>query len=194
MRTRIIATALIIIVLCAGVAQATFTALTGTGPGSTYVAGDLFGYQTVELIRSNFNDHETRILAAEVFATTESVTATNVITAAETGKTFFLTSATEFVSTLPTPAAGMRFKFIVTAAPSGASYTVVTTSSSNIVKGQQFVAADAAGDTGTSDDTISFVDGQSVAGDECDVISDGTSWFATCRSAVAAGVTFTTAS
>jgi membrane protein implicated in regulation of membrane protease activity len=191
---RIIVIALIGVLGFAGYSYATFTALAGTGPSSAYQAGDLFGYQTVELIRTNFNDHETRILAAEVHAATESVTATNSITAAETGKTFFLNSATEFVSTLPAPAAGLKYRFIVVAAPSGASYTVVTTSSSNIVKGQQFVAADAAGDTGTTDDTISFVDGQSVAGDECDVISDGTSWFAKCRSAVAAGVTFTTAS
>lgn len=172
----------------------TFTALTGSGGSGAYVAGDRFGYQTVELIRTNFNDHETRILAMEVHATTENVTATNSITAAETGKTFFLNSATEFVSTLPAPAAGLKYRFVIVAAPASASYTIVTTSSSNIVKGQQFVAADAAGDTGTTDDTITFVDGQSVAGDECDVLSDGTSWFAKCRSAVAAGITFTTAS
>ena len=172
----------------------TFTALTGSGGSGAYVAGDRFGYQTVELIRTNFNDHETRVLALEVHTTTESVTATNSITAAETGKTFFLNSATEFVSTLPAPAAGLKYRFVIVAAPASASYTVVTTSSSNIIKGQQFVAADAAGDTGTTDDTITFVDGQSVAGDECDVLSDGTSWFAKCRSAVAAGITFTTAS
>lgn len=124
----------------------------------------------------------------------ESVTATNVITAAESGTTFFLTSATEFVSTLPAPAAGLNYTFIVGAAPSGASYTVVTTTSANIIKGQAYPASGAAGDTGTSDDTISFVDGQAVAGDMVYVVSDGTSWFAYAWCAVAAGVTFTTAS
>lgn len=125
---------------------------------------------------------------------TENVTATNVITAAESGKTFFLNSATEFVSTLPAPAAGLRFTFIVVAAPSGASYTVVTTSSANIIKGNQNSVAGDAGDFGTADDTISFVDGQSVAGDKVEVISDGTSWFAYAISKVAAGITFTQAS
>jgi hypothetical protein len=33
--------------------------------------------------------------------TIEDVTATNVLTAAETGKVFFLNSSTEFVTTLP---------------------------------------------------------------------------------------------
>jgi hypothetical protein len=129
-------------------------------------------------------------------ALNEDVTATNVITADESGKVFFLNSATEFVSTLPAPAAGLRYTFIVKAAPSGASYTVVTASSANIIKGVQFTAEDAAGsgDSGTADDTISFVDGQAVAGDRVDVISDGTSWFAYAFSKVKAGITFTQAS
>lgn len=127
-------------------------------------------------------------------APSENVTATNVITAAETGKTFFLNSATEFVSTLPAPAAGLKYTFIVVAAPSGASYTVVTNSSANVIKGQQHSAAGDAGDTGTADDTITFVDGQAVAGDRVDLVSDGTSWFAYAYSKVAAGITFTQAS
>ena len=125
---------------------------------------------------------------------TESVTATNVITAAESGSTFLLNSATEFVSTLPAPAAGLRFTFIVVAAPSGASYTVVTNASANIIKGMQVCAADAAGDTGTADDTVTFADGQAVEGDMITVWSDGTSWFIIAHSRVAAGITFTTAS
>lgn len=125
---------------------------------------------------------------------TEVVAATNAISATESGSTFFLSATTEFVSTLPAPAAGLNYTFIVSAAPSGASYTVVTTSSANIIKGQAVCSADAAGDTGTADDTISFVDGQAVAGDKVYVISDGTSWFAYANCAVAAGITFTQAS
>ncbi len=126
---------------------------------------------------------------------TEVVTATNVITAAETGSVFFLNSATEFVSTLPAVAAGLRFIFIVTAAPSGASYTIVTNSSANVIKGHIVTAEDAAGDFETSGgDTISFVDGQAVAGDLVEVFCDGTNWFAYGRSKVAAGITITTAS
>jgi hypothetical protein len=127
-------------------------------------------------------------------ADAEIVTATNAITAAESGKTFFLDSATEFASTLPAPALGLKYTFIVKTAPSGASYTVVTTSSANIIKGLQNSVAGDAGDSGTADDTITFVDGQAVAGDKVEVISDGTSWFAYAISKVAAGITFTQAS
>jgi hypothetical protein len=124
----------------------------------------------------------------------EVVAATNIITADESGKTFFLSAATEFVSTLPAPQKGMRFTFIVSAAPSGASYTIVTSGSANIIKGLQNSVAGDAGDNGTADDTISFVDGQAVAGDKVELYSDGTSWFAYAISKVAAGVTFTQAS
>lgn len=124
----------------------------------------------------------------------EVVTATNVIAASENGRTYYLSSATEFVSTLPAPALGLRYTFIVAAAPSGASYTVVTSGSSNIIKGNQNSVAGDAGDFGTADDTITFVDGQSVAGDKVEVFSDGTSWFAYAISKVAAGITFTQAS
>ena len=126
-------------------------------------------------------------------ATTE-LTAASTLTAAQSGRTFFLNAATEFATTLPAPAAGLRYTFIVKTAPSGASYTIVTASSANIIKGQAYPASGAAGDTGTADDTISFVDAQSVAGDRVELYCDGTSWFAYAYCAVAAGVTFTTAS
>jgi hypothetical protein len=124
----------------------------------------------------------------------ETLAAASTLTTAQSGSTFFLSAAAEFATTLPAPSAGLVYTFIVAAAPSGASYTVVTNASANIIKGQAYPASGAAGDTGTSDDTISFVDGQSVAGDMVTVMSDGTSWFAYAWCAVATGVTFTTAS
>lgn len=127
----------------------------------------------------------------------EVVTTTNVITAAESGKTFFLNSATEFVSTLPAPAAGLRFTFIVTAAPSGASYTVVTNSSSNIIKGHVVTSEDAGGsaDSETSGgDTVSFVDGKAVAGDRAEFWCDGTNWFVSAFCKTFDAITITTAS
>lgn len=127
-------------------------------------------------------------------ATTSATTAASALTAAQSGTVLFLDSATEFATTLPAPAAGLNYTFIVKTAPSGASYTIVTDASANIIKGQAVNAAGVAGDTGTADDTISFVDGQAVAGDMVTVISDGTSWFAKGFCAVAAGITFTQAS
>lgn len=125
---------------------------------------------------------------------TEVVTATNVIAASETGSTFYLNNTTGFVSTLPAPAAGLKFTFINQTANTSGNHTVVTNSSSNIIKGNQNSVAGDAGDSGTGDDTINFVANASLAGDKVVVESDGTSWFAYAISRVAAGITFTTAS
>jgi hypothetical protein len=122
------------------------------------------------------------------------LTAASTITAEENGSVYFLNSSTEFATTLPAPFLGAEYTFIVKAAPSGASYTVVTGSSANIIKGLQNSVAGDAGDNGTADDTITFVDGQAVAGDKVELYSDGTSWFAYAISKVAAGITFTQAS
>lgn len=129
---------------------------------------------------------------------TEVVTATNVITAAENGRTFFLNSATEFVSTLPAPQAGLRFTFVVSAAPSGASYTIVTNGSANIIVGH-VVSSDlnaaSDGDSETSGgDTISFVDGKAVKGDTVELLCDGTNWYARAFCVAFDAITITTAS
>ena len=134
---------------------------------------------------------------ARVSRSVEVVSATNVITAAESGRVFFLNSGTEFASTLPAPALGLEYTFIVSAAPSGASYTVVTEGGCQIMAGH-VLAVDLAGDdTGTDVETtatgttITFVDGVSVVGDRAHVISDGSSWFASCLGGHPQGITIT---
>lgn len=129
---------------------------------------------------------------------TEVVAATNVIAASESGTTFFLNHATEFVSTLPAPAAGLNFEFIVSGAPSGASYTIVTNSSANIIKGQVYtVDVNSATDPdfeASGGDTITLVDGKAIAGDRVVLKCDGTNWFAYCFCSVFDAITITTAS
>jgi hypothetical protein len=107
----------------------------------------------------------------------EVVTATNVITAAESGTTFFLNSATEFASTLPVAAAGLRYTFIVAAAPVGADYTIGTNAGDNILNIVAMAGGTAdAADVATAQDVINLVDAQAVVGDWVYCISDGTSW------------------
>ena len=122
------------------------------------------------------------------------ITTTKAVSAAESGSIFFIDNATGFVSTLPAPAIGLRYTFINKTANTSGNHTIVTTSSANIIKGNQNSVAGDAGDSGTADDTISFVANQSVAGDKVELYSDGTSWFAYAISRVAAGITFTQAS
>lgn len=123
-----------------------------------------------------------------------TVTTTATITAADHDATIFIDNATGFVTTLPAPIAGFRCEIINKTANTSGNHTVVTASSANVIKGNQNSVAGDAGDSGTADDTISFVANQSVAGDRVELRSDGTSWFAYATSRVAAGITFTQAS
>ena len=153
---------------------------------------------TVYTVVDNTNDQSIagkKTFTGGIVRPSEVVSAVNVLTAAESGKTFFLNSATEFATTLPAPAAGVEFTFIVSAAPSGASYTVVTEGGCQILAGHVLTSgfADSGSDVETTatGTTITFVDGVSVVGDRAHVISDGTSWFASCITAVEAGITIT---
>jgi hypothetical protein len=128
---------------------------------------------------------------------TETVAATNAISADESGSVFFLSHATEFVSTLPAPTAGLHFTFIVANAPETDSYTIVTNASANIIVGNASSAEDAAGSCdfeASGCDTITFVDGKAVVGDWVELFCDGTNWFTRGCSSVQDAITFTTAS
>jgi hypothetical protein len=127
-------------------------------------------------------------------STPTTITGTKSVSADESGTVFFIDNATGFVTTLPAPAAGLRYTFISKTANTSGNHTIVSASSSNIIKGNQNSVAGDAGDSGTADDTISFVANQSVAGDKVELFCDGTSWFAYAISRVAAGITFTQAS
>lgn len=115
-------------------------------------------------------------------AALETVAATRVLTAAESGTVIVLSHATEFATTLPAVAAGLKFTFIIGAAPSGANYTVVAASGTPIhgfVLSKDLDAAGDAGSTaGTGVLTITFVASKSIIGDRVDLVCDGTSWYA----------------
>jgi hypothetical protein len=121
----------------------------------------------------------------------EVVTTTNVIGAIETGYTFFLTSSGGFVSTLPAPAIGLQYTFVVATAPTGGSgYTVVTNASANILNIVAMAGGGAdAADVATARDLVTFVNDAAVVGDWIYCISDGTSWQCRGGAAVAAGLT-----
>jgi hypothetical protein len=118
----------------------------------------------------------------------ESVTSfTNTLTAAETGKTYFLNSAGGGSTVLPSPALGLHYKFIVATAPTTA-YTIDTASGDNIMHGTHI---DIVGELeyGTARDILSFVANTSKVGDSMEVVSDGTSWFYTAQSGADGGIT-----
>jgi hypothetical protein len=164
------------------------------GPGNTATGESGIAFDTTNNTIKVFDGTSLYEFQSGI-APTEVLAATNTLTAEDTGKTLFLNHATEFATTLPAPAAGLEFTFIVTAAPASASYTVVTASSAQIIFGHVLTSGfnDSPADVETSGGatTITFVDGVASVGDRCHVISDGTNWYASALCAVEAGVTFT---
>ena len=129
----------------------------------------------------------------------ETLTAADTLTVQESGKTVILSSATEFAVTLPaaSASAGVEYRIIVGAAPSGASYTVVTDSSENVIIGGINELEVDTGDDGpysNAADTITFVDSVSVVGDMIHLVCDGTSWFLHGQANADGGITVTQAS
>lgn len=133
---------------------------------------------------------ETVTVSAGITPPVETVTAANVITAAECGTTFFLNSATEFASTLPaisTVSSGCEFTFIVKAAASFADYTVLTGNSlENVIYGSMEVAGAVV--PCAQEDTITLVDGNAI-GDWVKVVSDGAAWYISGSTVTAAKAT-----
>jgi len=124
----------------------------------------------------------------------EVVTTTNVITADESGKTFYLSLAGGFTSTLPAPALGLKFKFIVAIAPTTA-YVITTNGGADImIGGINELEVDTA-DDGPYDnnaDTINFVASVAAVGDYIEMESDGTSWYFHGQTNLDGGVTTST--
>lgn len=107
----------------------------------------------------------------------KELTAASSLANADSGKIFMLNSATEFATTLPAPKKGWEGTFIVKAAPSGASYTIVTPSGAILGSVSAGAADDVADTSDGSDTTITFVNGQAVAGDYIKLVCDGTNYY-----------------
>lgn len=120
----------------------------------------------------------------------EVVTAANVLTAAESGTTFYLSAAAGFLTTLPAPALGLHFKFVVKTAPTSNGYTIGTPTA-DIIYGMAVERAGGAGVAASAEDLITLVANQSIPGDWLEIRSDGTNWYVHGMVDVAAGVTFT---
>ena len=128
-------------------------------------------------------------MAADSSANTEVVTAANVITAAESGSTYILNNTTGFVSTLPAPAIGLRFKFINKAVNISGNHTVVANAGASIFQGNVMVASTVV--TSVAGTSVNFLVNASDIGDWVEVISDGTSWFLSGSATTTAGMSVT---
>lgn len=116
-----------------------------------------------------------------VLAPNQAVIATKSVLASESGSTFFLNAAGVLASTLPAPAAGLKYTFIVAVAPVGGSYTVAGASGTpiqGVITSKDLNGATDSGATGgTGVLTLAFVTAKSQIGDRAEFISDGTNWY-----------------
>lgn len=106
-------------------------------------------------------------------------TAAVTLTKYDIGATVVLNRAAGAAVTLPLPAAGAEFHFVVGIAPTTA-YTVATAGSANIIAGginELEVDTSDDGPYSAVGDLISFVANIAVVGDYFDLSSDGTKWF-----------------
>jgi hypothetical protein len=124
----------------------------------------------------------------------EVVTATNVLTAAESGTTFFLHAAAGFLTTFPAPALGLLYRFIVKTAPTTNGYTFAPNGgTADIIVVNAVSQADAsAGITDDNADLVTLVANQAAVGDYLEARCDGTKWFIVGQVKVTAGLTSAT--
>ena len=130
----------------------------------------------------------TATLTGNLVATpSEVVTTTNIITAVESGTTYYLNAVGGFTSTLPAPAIGLNYKFIVSTAPTTA-YIITTNAGANLLFG---FFLDIVGEQVyfSAQDTLNFVASASLVGDFLEVESDGTNWYCVAKSGADGGIT-----
>lgn len=115
-----------------------------------------------------------------------SLTADTTLTASNSLKTIFLDAIGEEIL-LPAPIAGVKYKFIVTAAVATSSWTVVATGA--LIFGS--VTEAGLVQLASAETTITIVFTKAIEGDWFTLESDGTNWYLAGQLSVAAS--FTTA-
>jgi len=123
----------------------------------------------------------------------ETLATGTTLTAADSGKVFLLVQAgANRTATLPACIAGLNFRFIVKTAAANKWEIVQSAGTEDFVGSVLSVVGAVAGAESTSGDTagaadtlVRFVGGTAVAGDEIELVSDGTVWYirGTCKNA-----------
>ena len=116
----------------------------------------------------------------------KAVSADTTLTASDSGKTILLDAVGEAI-TLPAPAAGLNYKFLVTEAVITTSWTVAATGA--LIYGS--VTEAGLVQLASAETTITIVFTKAIQGDWFTLESDGTNWYVAGQLSVAAS--FTTA-
>lgn len=122
-----------------------------------------------------------------------TLTAAATLDVSDSGALILLNLAGGFTVTLPAPAAGLAFDFLVKTAPTTAYIVSSGSSNTDIIIGHVLSSSGAAEDTEATagGDVVNFVASTAVAGDRLKLESDGTYWYASAICAAAGGITIT---
>lgn len=115
----------------------------------------------------------------------KSITADTTLTTSDSGKTILLDAIGEAI-TLPSPEAGLNYKFICTVTTVTTNWTVVATGA--IIFGSCVVAGAVV--AASAETTITLVIAKFLPGDEINLESDGTNWYVSGDVVTALGCTF----
>lgn len=123
-----------------------------------------------------------------IFRDTETLTAARTLTAADSGKTFWLDAAAGATITLPALKDGVNFKFVVADNFATTNWVIDSAEGDNIegmieVAGAVVVAA--------AEDQINFVASAEAKGDFIVLECNGTNWFVSGQAALSGGITAT---
>lgn len=115
-------------------------------------------------------------LAVNPFVKTK--TAAFTVPTSENGMTYILSLAGGFATTLPSPAAGLRYRFVV-GISNTSNYTIAAASAIifGSVSSADLNAASDAALSSTGITTITLAANKSVKGDWIELVSDGAAWF-----------------
>ena len=116
----------------------------------------------------------------------KALSADTTLTASESGKTLLLDAVGEAI-TLPSPTAGLNYKFLCTVTAVTTDWTIV--SSTNVIYGSAQVAGAVV--AASAENTITLVVAKFLPGDWVSLESDGTNWYVEGSVVTAAGCTFT---
>ncbi len=137
-------------------------------------------------------DYEVGTVTFRPTRVVKSLTAARTLSASACGGDFLLAaSTTAFATTLPAPSSGCGLDFVVkTISATATDYTIVTGSSANIMYGSIANASSSSVYTSAAD-TITLTGNKHSIGDWIKVLSDGTNWYVSGKSASSTGSTIT---
>lgn len=123
-----------------------------------------------------------------IFRDTDTITAARTLTAADSGKTFWLDAAAGATVTLPALKDGVNFKFVVADNFATTNWIIDSAEGDNI---EGMIEVAGAVVVASGEDQINFVASAEAKGDFVQIECNGTNWFVSGQAALSGGITVT---